>query len=357
MRNLDVVTHSKDSRASQSLMRIGLVFATLVGWTVVTVQAGLWGTYWQLLIFINFLAIIYLASSIGEFIVLKHKRKYEVAIAILFPILVLVFWEWLVAQGILSARWFPPPSAIAVALRDLTVEYDRFNEVSLLGRFWMIPEAYAESGWEGVQAHIDESHVYATLMRVFAGFTFGMIPGLVVGIVMGLSKTVRTMLDPTISALYVLPKIAIFPLVMLMFRDDPFGEGPKIAVVAISTFFLVAINTMVGVRDTDPVLLMAARNFGANRWQSFVHVVWPAALPVIFAGMRIALGTALIVVVAIEFIRAKKGVGWVTFYHWEILSTEKMYAGLVVVMILGITLTLILQFIEVYLMPWKRHQR
>ncbi|MCB0108626.1 MAG: ABC transporter permease subunit, partial [Caldilineaceae bacterium] len=160
------------------------------------------------------------------------------------------------------------------------------------------------------------------------------------------------MLDTTMSAAYVLPKIAIFPIMMLLFAD-PFGEGPKVAVVAISAFFLVAINTMVGVRDIDPVLIQAARNYGAKGWQLFYHVIIPGALPVIFAGLRLALGTALIVIVAIEFVRAKKGVGFMTYYYWEILSTEKMYAGLVVVMVLGVLLTYGLQWVEKRVMPWE----
>ena len=88
------------------------------------------------------------------------------------------------------------------------------------------------------------------------------------------------------------------------------------------------------------------RNYGANRLQLFRHVILPGALPVIFAGLRLALGTALIVIVAIEFVRARKGVGFVTFYYWEVLVTEKMYAGLFVVMGLGVLLTFGLQWLE-----------
>jgi len=164
---------------------------------------------------------------------------------------------------------------------------------------------------------------------------------------------VRTMIDATLSAFYVLPKIAIFPIMMLIF-PDPFGEGPKVAVVAISAFFLVTINTMVGVRDIDPVYLEAGRNYGASRWQMLRHVIVPGAMPVIFAGLRLALGTALIVIIAVEFVRAKTGVGFLTFYYWEILAPEKMYAGLLVVMLLGVLLTAGLQWVERLIMPWRR---
>jgi len=75
---------------------------------------------------------------------------------------------------------------------------------------------------------------------------------------------------------------------------------------------------------------------------------------VVFAGLRLALGTALIVIIAVEFVRAKTGVGFLTFYYWEILSPEKMYAGLVVVMVLGVLLTAGLKKVEQWFMPWRR---
>ena len=120
-----------------------------------------------------------------------------------------------------------------------------------------------------------------------------------------------------------------------------------------SAFFLVAINTIAGVRDIDPVFVRAGLNYRVNRWQLLRHVILPGALPVIFASLRLTLSTALIVVVAIEFVRAGKGVGYVTFYFWEIRVTEKIYPGLFVVMALGILLTYGLQKWERWAMPWQ----
>ena len=104
----------------------------------------------------------------------------------------------------------------------------------------------------------------------------------------------------------------------------------------------------------DPVFLMAGRNYVARGLALLWHVILPAAMPVIFAGLRLALGTALIVIISVEFLRAKQGVGFMTFYYWEVMSPEKMYAGLVVVMILGVLLTYGLQWLQRRLMPWQR---
>ncbi len=317
--------------------------------------AGLWPRWWGLALALDFALLVPLAEAGAALVSARWSRLYSRALAVAFPVLLLIAWELVVRAGYLSADWFPPPTRIVSALWEIATKYDEFSRTSLLGRPWLIPQRLRSEGVAGVAALAAESHLLATLERVFVGFVIGAAPGIVLGVVMGVSRTVRTMIDATLSAFYVLPKIAIFPIMMLVF-PNPFGEGPKIAVVAISAFFLVAINTMVGVRDIDPVYLEAGRNYGADRWQMFRHVIVPGAMPVIFAGLRLAMGTALIVIIAVEFVRAKTGVGFLTFYYWEILSPEKMYAGLVVVMLLGVLLTAGLKAIERVVMPWSRER-
>jgi NitT/TauT family transport system permease protein len=324
---------------------------------VLTLAGGaafdLWAPVWWALLGVVFVCVVLLAQELESRVPLRHRGAYQRLLALGFPLALLLVWEWLAGSGVVNARWFPPPSQIAVALQELTVSYDRFNRSSLLGRPWLLPAMYAEHGWAGVHALIRESHVWATLSRVLGGFFLGAAPGVLVGMLMGLNRTVRMMLDTTMSAIYVLPKIAIFPILMLVF-PNPFGEGPKIAVVAISAFFLVAISTMAGVQGIDRVYLEVGRNFGANRVQMFRHVILPGALPIVFSGLRLALGTALIVIVAVEFVRADRGVGFLIFYYWQVLVTPRMYAALVVVMALGVGLTALLQWIERRAMPWRR---
>jgi ABC-type nitrate/sulfonate/bicarbonate transport system permease component len=265
-----------------------------------------------------------------------------------FPILLLLLWEFAVRVQWLDGRFFPAPTAVAVALWNMTAKGD------LLGKLWLLPGTIAAGDWEGTQKVIVEGHLWVSLYRIFAGFILGALPGIVLGVVMGMSRSVRVALDPVISAVYVLPKIAILPLVMLIFG---IGETSKIVIVAVSSFFLVLINTTVGVRDIEPIFFEAARNYGANRWQTFWHVIIPGAMPVIFAGLRLSLGTALIVIIAAEFVAAQYGLGYLIWFSWQTLLTENMFAGLVVVMILGALFTSGLQLIEHRLMPWERDER
>ena len=320
---------------------------------LVLVMTGLWLDYAWPAIALTFGILVVICERIGRLVPIRARKTYERALALGFPAVLLLLWEIAGAVELISPIWFPPPSAIGKALWDVSVNYDRFSETSLLGRPWLIPQVYNEGGFVAVAKLLSESHLLATVGRVFAGFLLGAFPGILLGVIMGMNQTVRLMLDTILAAIYVLPKIAIFPVVMLMFAD-PFGEGPKIVVVALSVFILMTINTMAGVKNIDPVYLMAGRNYGASPFQMLRHVIIPGALPVIFAGLRIALGTAMIVIISVEFLRAKQGVGYMTFYYWEVLVPEKMYAGLVVVMILGVIFTSLLLWLQKWLMPWKR---
>ena len=315
--------------------------------------AGLWRDWAWPAFGVTFILLVVICERIGRLVPPRSRTAYERTLAFGFPVVVMAVWQLAGDVGLLNPLWFPQPTKIARALWDVTVNYDRFSETSLLGRPWLIPQAFHDGGLAGVGKLLSESHVLATIGRVLAGFVLGAIPGILLGVVMGVNQTVRLMLDTTLSAIYVLPKIAIFPIVMLMF-SDPFGEGPKIVVVALAVFILMTINTMAGVRGIDRVYLMAGRNYGANPIQMMRHVILPGALPVIFAGLRIALGTAMIVIISVEFLRAKQGVGYMTFYYWEVLVPEKMYAGLVVVMALGVILTAALHFLQRRLMPWRK---
>jgi ABC-type nitrate/sulfonate/bicarbonate transport system permease component len=269
-------------------------------------------------------------------------------LSVAFPICLLALWEMAVRLSWLDARFFPPPTAVVEALGKLVARGD------LLGRLWLLPELVVAGDWSGARKVFEQGHIWVSLFRILGGFVLGTVPGVFLGVLMGMNRTLRVTLDPVVSAVYVVPKIAILPLLMLVFG---IGEVSKIMIVGIASFFLVLINTVAGVRDIEPVFLEAGRNYGANRWQIFWHVVIPGALPIIFAGLRLSLGTALIVIIAAEFVAAQFGLGYLIWFSWQTLMTEDMFAGLVVIMILGALSTSGLQAIERRLMPWRGDDR
>jgi NitT/TauT family transport system permease protein len=237
------------------------------------------------------------------------------------PAILLIAWEACVRLGWLDPRFFPAPSQIAEACVQLVKG----------GQLW--------------------GHIGISLWRIVAGFLLGAVPGVVAGLLMGMSRTLRALLDPLVSAVYALPKIAILPLVMLVFG---IGELSKVILVAIATFTLVLINAMAGVRGLDPILVEAARSFGAGRREIFWHVILPGALPVIFAGLRLGLGVSLVVIIAAEFVAAKSGIGYLIWFSWSTLVTEDMFVGLGVIALLGVGFTEGLKHLERLLIPWER---
>jgi NitT/TauT family transport system permease protein len=246
------------------------------------------------------------------------ERTYRL-ISLLSPLVCLLLWELSVRAGLLDGRFFPPPSRVLSVLGTMV----------LSGELW--------------------DHLSASLWRIAAGFVIGVVPGVLTGLAMGWSRAVRAALDPLVAATYPLPKIAILPLLLLIFG---IGEASKVAVVAIAAFFMVVITTAHGVMQIDPALILAARSLGAGGGRLFTRVVLPAILPAVFTGLRLALGMSLLVIVAAEFVAADRGIGYLIWISWSTLSVAKMYAGLVTIAALGLLFTAGLERAGRVLMPW-----
>ena len=148
-----------------------------------------------------------------------------------------------------------------------------------------------------------------------------------------------------------MPKIALLPMIMLIFG---IGEASKIVIIAVGTFFPTAINATAGVLGISPTFFEVARNFGAGRWKTFTRVVLPGALPIVFTGLRLGFGMALLLVVAAEFVAAREGIGAMIWLSWQTLRTERLYAGIVTWAAIGLISTRGLQWLERRLVRWGR---
>jgi NitT/TauT family transport system permease protein len=195
------------------------------------------------------------------------------------------------------------------------------------------------------------TNTWATLQRVVVGLLLGAIPGVAVGLLAGTSRLARAAIDPVVALLYPIPKIAILPLVLLIFG---IGEASKYALVAIGVFFLMAINTEAGVRQIGSIYLDVARAYRVRPWSLYARVLLPGALPSVFTGMRLSVGIAIVLAVAAEFSAAKSGLGFTIWNGWQTLQVEKMYVALVAVSLLGYLLTLALERCERLAIPWLR---
>ncbi len=160
-------------------------------------------------------------------------------------------------------------------------------------------------------------HTAATLWRVFAGFVIGAVPAVAIGLLMAMFRPVRIFFDPLIAALMPIPKVALMPLLLLAFG---FGDASKIALVATAVFFPVIVNTYAGAANIDRIYWDVAKNYGASSYILFTRVVFFGALPLIFAGLRIALAVSFVVLVAAEFVASKTGIGYLIWNSWELLA-------------------------------------
>jgi NitT/TauT family transport system permease protein len=156
--------------------------------------------------------------------------------------------------------------------------------------------------------------------------------------------------QPIIAATFPIPKIALLPLLILWLG---IGEASKVAVVALGVFFPMAINTYSGVRQADPLLIRAAVSFGAGRWSVIRKVILPSALPMVFAGLRLGAGIALLLLVAAEQIAADAGIGFLILQSGNLMETTKLMVGIVVLSLLGVLSHWALSGLERAVIRWR----
>lgn len=236
------------------------------------------------------------------------------------PLILLLVWEICARMGWIDVRFFPAPSKI----------FDTLVTLAENGQLWR--------------------HFSASMQRLFWGFLFGGVPALILGVSMGLSRPLRMVVEPLISATYPVPKSAILPLVLLICG---LGESSKIVMVGIGIFYPIVINSMAGVLEISKIHFDVSKNFGASRWQVFRTVALPGAMPLILTGVRLGIGMGLVLISLAEIVGAKSGLGYMMWNAWEILSVETMYVGLLVIAILGIVFSQAITELERYIVPWK----
>jgi len=236
------------------------------------------------------------------------------------PVALLALWEIASRLALVSPRYFPAPTTVAWVLADRLVEGDL-----------------------GAQALV-------TLTRLAGAFALAAVPGVLLGLLMGVARPVRAAVEPYIAFIFPVPKIALLPFLLIILGV---GEPAFVLTGATSAFFQIVISTLGGVQTLDPRLLEVGRNYGAHGARLFWKVILPAALPSIFTGLRLGLGLALVSRVAVEFIAAKSGLGHLVYRHWQMLSTPEMYAAFVLVGALGLAVTRGLRALQARILTWQ----
>lgn len=233
---------------------------------------------------------------------------------------VLILWELICRLGWVAPLFLPAPTRIVAALWDLFTQGGLIKDIG------------------------------ASLYRILLGYLLGASVGIIIGLMLGFSRWAEALGTPIIYSLYPIPKIALLPLIILWLG---IGELPKVAIIGLGVFFPVVINTFSGVKNVDPTLIKAAVTFGSNHMNVIRKVLLPGSLPVIFAGLKLAAGTSLLLLVAAEMIAASEGIGSLVLHYGNLMLTDKLMAGVVVLSLLGLTFNRLLQWLENKLLPWK----
>jgi ABC-type nitrate/sulfonate/bicarbonate transport system permease component len=257
--------------------------------------------------------------DIGETARIAARRR-ERLMSIGSPIGLLLAWELAARFGWIDIRFFPAPSTIIGVMSRMAISGELLE------------------------------HVLISMQRITLGFLLGGIPAIILGVVMGISRPVRALVDPLIVATYPIPKSSLLPFILLIFG---LGEMSKVVMVAIGVFFPVAINATAGVLQISPIYLDVGKSFKASRWDTFRTIALPGALPFIMTGVKLGAGLALILIAIAEMVGAKSGIGYMIWSAWETFAVAKMYVGLFVIALIGFAISILLNEVERWIIRWK----
>ena len=248
-------------------------------------------------------------------------KRSRWALRLLSPLGVFLAWELAGRSGLLNPLLFPVPSR---ALADLAI---------------LITSGYLAKA------------LYASLFRVVCGFAIAVSVGVALGAEMARIRLFNDLIDPLVELVRPISPLALFPLAILWFG---IGDGSKIFIIALAASFPVILNTYAGVRAIDSNLFRASRSLGATEFEIFRSIVLPGSLPYIFTGVRLAWGISLIVIIAAEMVGATVGLGYMVLEAQQTFRTERVFAGIFVIGLIGFATDLGFRRLRWLLMPWYR---
>lgn len=235
----------------------------------------------------------------------------------LFSLLILTAWELGVRVSGISRVLLPSPSAIVLALSQR----------------WAL---FAEHAW-------------VTLIEILLGFALGSAVGLLLGILFGYSRVLERAIYPWLVASQMVPIVAVAPILVLWFG---FTLTPKVLVVALISFFPVAVNTIDGLRSVDPEMVDLMRTMGATRAQIIRHVRIPSALPAVFSGLKVAMALSVVGAIFGEWVGSSEGLGYLMLAFNNQLATADLFAAILVLSLMGIALFFLVGSVQRLVTPW-----
>ncbi|MGO2533332.1 ABC transporter permease [Arthrobacter rhombi] len=197
-------------------------------------------------------------------------------------------------------------------------------------------------------------HTGITTLETVLGFIIAVVLGELVAVLMVYSRSMEKTMYPVILFAQVIPKIAIAPLFVVWLG---FGIEPKILIAVLMAFFPIVISGMAGLRSVDPEILELTSTMGANPIKTFLKIRFPASLPQLFSGLKVAATLAVTGAVVGEFVGANEGLGYVILQANGNIDTAMLFAALIIMSVLGILLFALIQIAEWFMIPWHSSRR
>lgn len=252
---------------------------------------------------------------------LRGKVRLELALAPVVIAISILLWDALVRWGDYPSFILPSPAL--VGRKFLTVLAD--------GTLWY--------------------HTQITLWEIFAGMALGLGAATVLGYLLAKSRSLERLLSPYLVASQAVPIIALAPLLVIWIKSP---ELSKVLICALTIFFPTLINTIVGIRSVEPDLLALMRSLRATRWQILTKLEIPAALPVLFGGLKIGVTLAVIGAVVAEFVGADRGLGFLINLARGILDTPLLFVALASLVVIAVALYAAVSWLEHRMLAWQR---
>jgi taurine transport system permease protein len=267
-----------------------------------------------------------------------------------------------VGWGVRRARIPRPSRSFLLSLLSVTVLLGTWLLVTEMGwaneLFLPKPQAvwaaFVKTSTRGYQGSTLLVHVGASLYRVLTAFFLACLVGIPLGVLMGVSRDARALLNPVIDFYRPLPPLGLYTLLVMWLG---IGETSKLSLLFLAALPGIIISTIQAVTTIDQVYVRAAQSLGASRRDLLFQVYLPAAGPVILTGMRISLGFTYTVLVAAEIVAASAGIGWMIWDASKFLLSDVVIMGLIVLGLTGVALDFTMRLIGRVLMPWTRHSR
>lgn len=193
-------------------------------------------------------------------------------------------------------------------------------------------------------------HIGASLFRIGLAAGLAILVGIPIGLLMGLNRWAKGILDTPIEFYWPLPPLAYLPLMIIWLG---IGETSKVMLLFLAMFAPICLSAQAGVRSVSVERAQAARALGASRFQLFAHIVLPSALPEILTGVRIAFGIGWSTLVAAELIASTQGIGFLVMSAAQFLATDVVFVGIAIISVCAFSFGLSVRLLEKVLVPWK----